>query len=327
MKISHCLLFACLAACNDIAYAADGASTPSQAAAVGFASNTFHSQFVNDVDTKDSKGSHFNWYAGKWFTWGPVPVSALQFNAGEGITLLDGGNTANYTIGSATQSKNAAQHWVGTAFGGGGYFEAEIKFDPAMVDSPNAVGFPAWWLEPVEHLADPRTDQWRGEAANFEHFVEVDIFEYNQQKRLGPSPSAYSGATHEWYGVYKQTCPPGFCKVSNYNNLSRFNNFLINVPKGTNFNEFHRYGLLWVPATKTSEGYIQYYFDGTATDDRLSWAQFNDQRGKPGPQADWTFGVVDRMHMVLILGTGNSQPLAIRSVNVWQKSAAENLQH
>jgi hypothetical protein len=306
--------------------AADAAPPPASAA--GYSTNTFHSEFNGDVDTADTKAPNFKWYTGKWFGWASTPATSLRFANGGGLVLLDGGNTANYTIGTAVQSKAAGpQHWVGTAYGGGGFFEAELKFDPAMVDVPNAVGFPAWWLEPVEHMADPRTDQWQGEAPGYEHFVEVDIFEYNQQKRLGPSPAAYSGATHEWYGIYKKTCPDGFCRVSNYNNLSRFNNFLVNVPPGTNFNQYHKYGLLWVPATASSEGYIQYYFDGVATNDRLSWKQFSGQRGKPGPQTDWAFGVVDQMHMVLILGTGNAQPLSIKSVNVWQKSDANNLRY
>jgi hypothetical protein len=167
----------------------------------------------------------------------------------------------------------------------------------------------------------PRLAVWAGQAPGYEHFVELDIFEYNQWKR---GQNVYSGAVHEWYGIYRQTCPPNFCRVSNTNDTSNFDNFLITVPPATDFKQFHKYGLLWVPATPVSSGYVQYFFDGTATADRVTWSQFTNQAPPPG-KAPWTFGVTDLMHYVLILGTGNNQPMTVRSVNVWQASASNNL--
>jgi hypothetical protein len=103
-------------------------------------------------------------------------------------------------------------------------------------------------------------------------------------------------------------------------------NRFIEAPQSTDLSQFHKFGLLWVPATDTTQGYLQYYFDGVATGDKITWDKYTDQPPPPG-KAAWTFGVVDQMHFVLILGTGNGQPMTIRSVDVWQSSPAQNLQN
>lgn len=301
---------------------ADSNRVPPQASGVGYTSNTFHSTFQSDVQASGNQPKQINWYLEKWFTLVPTPQESISISPPDGITLTNGGDSSNYTIGSAAARKsNSPHHWVGKAFGGGGYFEADIRFDLTRVTQPGGVGFPSWWLMPVEHFAEPRTDQWVGQANGYEHFTELDIFEYNQ---WASHPNAYSGAVHEWYGVYGKTCLPNFCHASNTNNEGAFNNFIIQTPGTTDFSQFHRYGLLWVTATDTTQGYLQYYFDGAATNDRITWERFTNQAPPPG-RASWAFSVTDRLHFVLILGTGNGQPMTIRSVNVWQSSASQNI--
>ena len=294
---------------------------PGQASTVGYSVNTFHSTFSNDVDVGNAKPSGIHWFVDRWFGAKATHGDHLGFPSGGGITLNDGGDAANYTIGSAAQSRSAASHWGGSAFGGGGYFEAVIQFDTTPVTAPGAEGFPAWWLEPIEHMADPKADIWPGQPPGYENFTEVDIFEYNQWKQHGAN--VYSGAVHNWYGIYKQTCPQ-FCRVSNINNLSRFNNYLIQVPANTDYGQPHKYAVLWVPATNSAPGYLQYFFDDKPVSDRVSWSKFTNQAPPPG-QAPWTFGVVDTQHLVLILGTGTNQPMTVRSVDVWQASDAQNI--
>jgi hypothetical protein len=303
--------------------AASTDAVPSQAAAVGYATNTFHSSFLNDLQNS-SGNAGVNWYLDKWFTWAPTKAESLKLTRGVGITLTDGGDTSGYTIGTAASKKNPPRNWIGKAFGGGGYFEAQLKFDTTAVMKDGGIGYPAWWLEPIEHLADPRSDQWPGQESGYEHFAEIDVFEYNQWKRH--PPHVYSGAVHEWYGVYRKTCTPNFCRVSNTNDGTNFNNFLIEAPQSTDFSQFHKFGFLWVPATDTTQGYLQYYFDGMATSDKITWDKFANQPPPPG-KAAWTFGVIDRLHFVLILGTGNGQPMTVRSVDVWQSSPGQNLQN
>jgi hypothetical protein len=304
---------------------ASGEQAPPQASAAGYDHNTFNSNFRNDLDLKDSRSSEHKWYLAKWFGWRKTEPTELHSDSEGALTLTSGGDTSNYTIGSAADIKGTgSDNWIGTAFGGGGYFEAEFKFDPKLAMLPGAVGFPAWWLDPVEHTrSGPIKTQWRGQPQGYEHFVEVDILEYNQWKHS--PPNVYSGAVHEWYGLYKKTCPQSFCQVTNYDHSSKFEGYQIATPVGTDFRQYHKYGILWVPATEHTEGYLQYYFDGKPTGDRLSWTQFKDEPPPPSKTTPWAFGVLDRQHFVLILGTGNNQPMTVKSVNVWQKSERENI--
>ncbi len=212
---------------KNVAHAA-AASPPLAAKTVGYLLNSFHSEFRDDMDLHNKKTGNFSWFVGRWFGASPTRSDRMHFQPGEGITLTDGGDQGNYTIGSAAYDKaRSPRHWVGTAFGGGGYFEAELKFDTAAVIDRRAIGFPAWWLEPIEHMADPKADQWVGQVPGYEHFTEVDIFEYNQWNKH--APNFYSGAVHVWYGVYNKTCPPQFCRVSNMNGMSQFDNYVIEV--------------------------------------------------------------------------------------------------
>jgi hypothetical protein len=325
-RANYCLAIALIALSAMSAQIARGAGDtdpPAAAKAMGFLVNSFHSNFRGDVDLENQKNRGANWFLERWFGAKPTRPERLKIDSVQGITLTDGGDQGNYTIGSAAMDKSRSpSKWVGSAFGGGGYFEAVIKFDTASVRVRDKVGFPAWWLEPIEHMADPKTDYWIGQEPGYEHFVEVDIFEYNQWAKH--APNFYSGAVHEWYGVYSKTCPPNYCRVSNMNGLTQFDNFVIEVPSDTDFGSFHKFAVLWVPATASSKGYIQYYFDDMKMADRVSWSKLSGEQPPPG-KSPWTFGVLDKQHMVLILGTGNEQPMTVRSVNVWQKSVSENL--
>lgn len=305
-----------------IAETSADAQVPLPASTVGYEVNTFHSVFHGDIDLKDLRTPGYNWYLAKWFGWHPTKASSILFNGDGSITLTSGEGGANYTIGSAAETGRAQKEWVGTAFGGGGYFEAELKFDPRKVGTPGTVGFPAWWLEPLEHSTSSKT-HWSGQPAGYEHYVEVDIFEYNPRKEAPAND--YFGSVHEWYGISGITCPREFCQATNYNNQSKFTNYLIATPSNNNFLQFHKFGVLWVPATKTSQGYLQYYFDGHATGDRISWSQYRDQPPPPTKSTPWTFGILDRQHMYLILGTGDNEPMTVQSVNVWQASDSQNL--
>lgn len=327
----HCVSLALLSvfAMGQTVFASNA---PPQAAAVGYTTNTFSSTFNKDVDINNTRSSGYNWYLSKFFGAHPTNPSTLHFNSDGSLTLTSGGDASNDAINSAADTgKPAPNDWVGTAFGGGGYFEAEFKFDPSFVMKPGAVGFPAWWLEPLEHLKKSGGSQWNGQSAGFEHFTEVDIFEYNQWKNH--SPNVYAGTVHEWYGIHNATCPgKAFCHASNENNATtQFANNLITTPPGTDFRQYHRFGLLWVPATKNSVGYLQYYFDGKPTSDKVTWSQYDEQKHKPmmlrtsSPNTPWVFGVLDRQHLILILGTGNGQPMTVKAVNVWQKNGNQNL--
>lgn len=319
-------LFLCLTffSSSRLAYGQDGIPVAAQDA--GYSVNTFSSDFAGDIDVNNTKFRTYNWYRAKFFGWPPTSRNAISYIFPSGVRLNISskdralrGITSNYTLASAAPGVKKKKKWVGKAFGGGGYFEAELKFDPSAVSAEGTVGFPAWWLEPIEHLIG--TSQWPGQPKGYVHFVEIDIFEYKKPHKR--PHDTYLATLHEWYGLYKQTCLPQFCKVSNTKNKTQFNNNVITVPEGTDFSQFHKYGMLWVPASKNSKGFIKFYFDGKVVS-TIDWVSFDGSPPPPGKQP-WTFGVLDNLHYVLILGTGVQQPMVVRSVNAWQKSNASNL--
>lgn len=320
------LMFACLfsGALSALEANTKTEEAPPFASKLGYNIQTFSSIFDNDMDVLDSRTTGYNWYLAKWFGWRPTKRSALAFDQ-FGSLILDGDDgVTDYLIGTAGEIKSGMpDEWVGKAFGGGGYFEAEFKFDPRKVVDKEGSGFPSWWMEPLEHMATPRRDQWIGEASGYEHFVEIDIFEYNQWKKF--SPKVYSGAVHDWHGLHAVTCPPNFCDISNFNGRWTHRNAIITPPLGTNFEEFHKYGIVWVPATDENEGFIEYYFDRMPTDDKVSWKKY---RGDPpsAETASWVFAVADLQHFVLIFGTETNKPMTIKSVHVWQKSTDDNIE-
>ena len=92
---------------------------------------------------------------------------------------------------------------------------------------------------------------------------------------------------HDWYGVYNITCPgKGFCGVSNAGGGgTNFSNFRVKPPAETDYTGYHKFGFLWVPATATAQGYAQYFFDGTATDDKITWDQYTRPASPTGENA------------------------------------------
>jgi hypothetical protein len=297
------------------------ADVPSQAAAAGYSTNTFSSQFAREsIDFKSTEVSGFQWYPFHFFQQELPDPAGLALNDDGSITL---GAKSKITIATAAPSRSP-DRWVGVAFGGGAYFEAVLKFDPRDVVKAHAKEWPAFWSLAIEHLAELDAEQWKGQVKGYAHYIEPDFFEYDLWS-FRP-PNVYGGAIHDWYGVYQRTCPGNaFCNMSNAGHGgTRFSNFGISTPDKTDFRQYHKYGFLWVPATAAAPGFAQYYFDDSLTSDRVTWTSFADQAPPPG-LAPWTFGVIDQQHLAVILDTGAGQPMTVKSVNVWQASRAGNL--
>jgi hypothetical protein len=289
-------------------------SPPPAAAAAGYRWETFATNAAfnpKTVDTKLTYSSGYQWYLFNFYGCTPEPALVALNTDGSATVSSFGNNEA--TLASAAQI-SSAPYFRGTAFGGGAYFEATLAFDAQAVNISN--GWPAWWTVAVEDIDGSHGDQWPGQSTGFDNFAEPDIFEYDQ----GPNyPTAYYGSMHEWYGLWNHTCT-GYCEVS-----SAYGASVRTVPAGTNFSTYHRYGLLWIPATASKQGSITYYFDGVQVGQPFTYSQFTRQAPPPNPSTPWAFGVVDSQHLVLILGSGASTPLQVQSVSVWQASAAKNL--
>lgn len=290
---------------------------PPQVTDVGYIQLSFFSRFdKKTIDLQRSRRRGFDWYLNRFFGWSPVNADHLKFDE-DGTITLDGDFSANYGIATAGPNITGSG-WIGRAFGGGAYFEASLKFDPEDHRRANFKGWPSFWSMSIEHLANMKEQYWLGQEKYYEHFIEADFFEYGLLK-YGVPENYYIGALHDWYGIYKKTCPKKHCSATTeVPALKR------RMPENTDFNDFHRYGFLWVPATDTSNGYAEWYLDGKPVGPRTTWTRFNDQRPPPG-KAPWTFGIIDRQHLVLILGTGKDQPMTVKYVAVWQVTEDGNL--
>lgn len=288
----------------------------------GYNVNTFHvSSFSTaNVDTLLTRNSGFKFYLTGTHGWDDTPASKLTFN-GDGSLTLTGAGAGGGGIYSIAAKGTPATDWRGTAFGGGAYFEATLSFDPAPInDAHEANGFPAFWANPVEHAAESsvNADNWQGQPDWFVHYTELDFMEYNvsgSDSRL----FQYNGTVIDWSGTWTG---------SNYPNMHQNSlNRQITLPVGTDFTQPHRYGFLWVPATPTSDGYFQWYFDGLPTSARVTYSYY-DPVNPPSPPAlgsPWLYGVVDGQHPVLHLNPDAVGSLRIYSVDVWQASSVGNI--
>lgn len=305
---------------NVAALAAD--PTPDVAATNQFRSKTFSADFTpQSVDLNDTRKPGFQWYIGEFFGRDSTSSQAIRFNRDGSITL-DGQSNGIAKINTAAPLKDG-KSWVGMAFGGGGYFEAQIAFNPEDTVAADSKTWPAFWSMAIEHLAGLPEQHWKGQPLDFFHFIEVDFFEYDL-RRSNPQ-NYYGGAVHDWYGRFNVSCERSYCQVANTGGGgTQFSNFEIKVPSNTALNNYHKYGLLWAPATSTTKGKIQYFFDGRPTGDIVSWAQYDDQAPPPG-KSPWTFGIIDQQHLTIFLQTGPHEPMGVRSVEVWQRSSVANL--
>lgn len=294
-------------------------TVPAQARSAGYTTHTFRSRFDPvSVDWNDERNAKFQWFRGRFFGYPPLERSALSKpDSGEqGITLGDSGR-ANYGVATAAPA-SSGPGWIGTAFGGGAYMEAELKFDPAASRSAAQRGWPAFWSMAIEHLAGLAGEQWPGQPPGYRRFIEVDIFEYDLQ-RFGLPGDLYGSALHDWYGVFQHTCPSGYCARSTANLDVR-----MRTPPGTDFSRYHRYGFLWIPANAGQPGKAQFFFDGKPVGKPMTWVRAGD--GSPETEMKTAgFSVLDKDHLVLILGSGSAQPMTVRSVDVWQATSAANL--
>ncbi len=226
---------------------------PNFAAAVGYTNNTFSSTFnASQVDMTNTLKPGYNWYLAQPFSHYVTPASSIVMNGDGSGTFENNSNGSPWSAGFPNGGSDG--RWVGTVFGGGGYFEATLKFDPNTVTNTSA-GWPAWWSLAIEHCAYMPQQQWPGQVTNYMHFIEPDFFEWDVPTYGNPQEESYGGAMHDWSGVYTTNGYP-------YNVAQPWPGFVITTPSATDFTQYHKYGWLWVPATATKNGYAQYYFDG-----------------------------------------------------------------
>jgi hypothetical protein len=295
-------------------------AAPAEATQQGYTVNTFTSNFTaTTVDMNQTHNRGYQWYLLDLFG-RQASSSGVKLNADGSVTLV-GDSTGAIGALESVVAYRGTNTFVGTAFGGGAYIEAVLHYDPATVTLAHAGGkrapWPAFWGLPMEGNVMLGANQWNGQPAGYIHNVEMDMFEADYPTL----PTAYGVGLHDWWGIPKQTCPAGLCVV-HFQNPSGVRK----PPLGTDFKQFHTYGMLWVPATSGSNGSLSAYFDGKLVGATHTWSQFTNQAPSPVGKP-WTFGRVDQEHIFFILGTGRGEPLTIQSVNVWQRNASSNMQN
>lgn len=287
---------------------------PAAAQAAGFTTKTLETTDFSaaTVDMSKTLARGYHWYLWNFFGGSVVPAD-ITFPGGGTISVGAG----NGAIASGAIAPGRPG-FVGRAFGGGGYFEAEFRFKLAVGDT-GAGGWPSWWAMSAEHMWQLPGKDWPGQVPGYEHFIEIDAFE-----KFGVAPSSpdYLTTVHDWYGTFRGTCGKErvFCKAS-----TRYKDNVVTLPKGANWNNWHRVGMLWIPASAKRHGQISFWLDGKRVGQIVRYDRYVDQVPPVTITDRWAFSFVDRQHLVLLFGSSAASPLQVRRVTVWQADATKNL--
>lgn len=133
--------------------------------------------------------------------------------------------------------------------------------------------------------------------------------------------NVYGTDMHDFYGIQFKTCAQWYCDRARPPADLR-----ATVPAATDFAQFHLYGMLWLKEAANTPGKVQYYFDRVPVGKPVEWrkGRLEDQK-PPLDNQGYIYSVLDRQHLVLVLGSGAKAPIRVRKVEVWQASDAENL--
>jgi hypothetical protein len=287
----------------------------------------FNGTFGNagDIDLANTGAPGFKWYPCRKSR-GVTPPPRSDFNispAGVLTIRAQPGDTTGSQLCSAAPTATAP-YWTGNTFSGGWYVEYSIAFDNTTVDLPSGEAWPAIWALPVQTLvpygdrhAPPAGYGWPGQPSGYTHSAENDLFEYDTGW-----PDGMNAPIHDWRGIYNTSCrPTPFCDLA-----PPFSQEAFHLPpiKWTTFNTF---GQLWIPGTAGNnyQGSTTNYFNGIKMPGGSTWKT----QGVGNPSMltmtpdvatpGFDFSIMDQENFFLILGTGQTTPLQVQWVRVWQK--------
>lgn len=288
---------------SSVATSSGGSTSPKPppaAAAVGYNTRTF-----GPAITLDS-----NWFRFNFLNNSPPTAQATQNS--DGSVLLSGAASNTYSAGicPARFSSDpilAPKQFRGPAFGGGAYFEAAFSFPPGSGQN-GSPGFPTFWTLPIEHLAQAGADAWTGQAG-YSRWIEIDGLEY-----LNGTAVQFRITIHDW-------------TFDGTNTVDHSHSVLVSI--GTaNFANVNKLGILWVPATASTNGYFAVYFNDVQIVANYTWTQFNPGTAPPPSDGTTLGNFMDVCHHVPILGTSStSYPMTLQTMSIWQASAANNLSY
>jgi hypothetical protein len=248
-----------------------------------------------------------------WFPWtGSNSSQGLTQNSDGSITD-SGGRGNSYNAHCISTQQNGAGYTTGVCFGGGLYAECTFSYlnpAPGFGTPAASDGWPSFWM------LDP--------GFNTGLHTEVDFMEsfVSDGNANGGTDSAFSSGVIDWndgnivlYSGFGGGGIPGLGIDST-----------ASLPGNNNFAQKHKLGCLWVPATASTRGYVQTYFDGVLVKNAYSWTQYNGGSlpvGAGGTAPN--FSGLDVSTNLLLWGTGSANPMTVYNVDVWQKDDSKNV--
>lgn len=259
----------------------------------------------------------FLWYPQAFVTYPTTPAADIQVS--NSILTISGTGAGQIGINTAVASNSSPTKYIGQSFGGGGYFEASVAFDPTK--GSGTTEWPAFWGEAVQHIIDSldggAAEQWPGQAPGYVNFAELDFFEAYNAGSAYTGKTSYIGNIHNWSGIFNG----GYADISNYGSNT------VNVGS-VDWSAFHTYGCLWEPATAGTPGFVQWFFDGIpgpkiywqgpVTSPPLPTSGANTYSPTTPAAAAQTYAVLDQQQLSIRLSTDKSWPMQVDWVRVWQ---------
>ena len=287
------------------------AAPPAPAAAVGYNTLTFGPDVTlgrtpSPVTSYPQFINHANWAPFAFFGTSWKAIGVVQ-NADKSVSLDGSGQTYGNGLSTAVPGNPAAGvPWRGTAFGGGGYFEAIMAF----------TGPVSFWANDIETMNGASVGagpyKWPGQAPQYGDWMECDMAEFD-------TTGVYGFAMHNWYGILGK----GATGTSTLGSGSPTH------PPGADYTKPNKYGFLWVPATATKQGYAKWFFNDVQVGNTITWNQYNPALPPPpvdlGTGGKSAYSVLDKLHLALILGGSPGNTSTTYKVSVWQASTANNI--
>lgn len=268
------------------------APVPPGAASAGLASLSFREEFrsPDSLDLQNRRTPGFTFYLARPFGWPATEASCLTLTGGV-LRICNPVNRAQFDLVSAVSDGKGG--WHGFAPAGPAYFEAAIAFDPADASKEDKYGFPAFWTMSAEHLFDTLAMR----KVNPYEYLEIDFMEWNSP--AWHELDEYICCIH----TYRRTLmEQGESKQEHKTHPEPYRHDtcgrVIPVPAGTDWRQFHVYGILWIPGDR-----IETYFDH--------------QLVRTVSLKDYpAIGAGNDQHFPVILGTGKF-PMRVDWVRVW----------
>jgi hypothetical protein len=274
-------------------------AAPAAAAAVGYNALTFNS---TTLGTTAGNVMAFNYYGNV------VPPGGIVQNADGTITLTgNSGNNYDQTLNTNRYNRTFGPiPFQGIAFGGGLYLEIVMQFSGV----PNGDD-----QSPSINLSDVESQ------SGYIPFPHSAWIEMDGPETDIASNRQYGVALHNWYN----TGHPDKNVLVDIPSVVKGS--LVTLPAGSTLNDKNTYGVLWVPATTTTQGYIKWFFNNQQVGPTASWTLYSDSQPFP-PSGSNIGNVIDVRHLTANVGVSSTRyPTTVYSFRVWQASGANNLVH